>query len=103
MIELLSLDGKLSNREIAEKLNEVILALNEAKPGARDRGPQSEQKMTDEHARRVIYGDLKDMPYKEAATLLGLSYGQVYSARRGFTFKPIHKEIPSTQSEEQAA
>lgn len=48
--------------------------------------------MTDEDARRVIFGDLKDVSYKAAADELGLSYGQVYSARKGYTFKPIHKE-----------
>jgi hypothetical protein len=49
--------------------------------------------MTEDDARRVISGDLKDVPHKDAAAQLGLSYGQVYSARKAFTFKPIHKEI----------
>lgn len=90
-IELLNLEGKLSNREIAEKLNEVIAALNSAS-APRDRGPKSEKVMTDDDARAVIMGELKDTSHKEAATKLGLSYGQVYSARKGFTFKNIHKE-----------
>lgn len=92
MIELLSLEGKLSNAEIAAKLNEVITALN-AQNAPRDRGPKSEKVMTDDDARRVINGDLKDASHKTAAETLGLSYGQVYSARKGFTFKPIHAEI----------
>ena len=29
---------------------------------------------------------------KDAAKELGLSYGQIYSARKGFTFKAIYKE-----------
>lgn len=91
MIEKLNLEGKLSNAEIAAKLNEVIEALNELK-APRDRGPKSERTMTDDDARRVIFGDLKDKSYGDAATELGLSYGQVYSARKGYTFKPIHKE-----------
>lgn len=90
-MELLNLEGKLSNKEIAEKLNEVIEALN-ALNAPRDRGPKAERTMTDEDARRVIYGDLKDITHKVAAETLGLSYGQIYSARKGFTFKPIHKE-----------
>lgn len=93
-IELLNLEGKLSNREIAEKLNEVITALNNLS-APRDRGPKAERTMTDDDARRVIYGDLKDVSHKAAAEALGLSYGQVYSARKGFTFKPIHKEAAS--------
>jgi len=94
MIEMLNLEGKLSNREIAEKLNEVIKALNElgdAKP--RDRGPKSERTMTDDDARKVLMGDLKDTSHNDAAKELGLSYGQIYSARKGFTFKNIHKEM----------
>lgn len=90
-IELLNLEGKLSNKEIAEKLNEVIAALNNLNT-PRDRGPKSERVMTDEDARRVIFGDLKDVSHKAAAETLELSYGQIYSARKGFTFKPIHKE-----------
>jgi hypothetical protein len=90
-IELLNTESKLTNAEIAAKMNEIITALNEIN-APRDRGPKSETTMTEEHARRVIYGDLKDASHKDAAAQLGLSYGQVYSARKGFTFKPIHKE-----------
>jgi hypothetical protein len=103
MIEMLNLEGKLSNREIAEKLNEVISALNalgDTKP--RDRGPKSERTMVDDDARRVIMGDLKEKSHNEAAKELGLSYGQVYSARKGFTFKNIHKEVRDAAKEEAA-
>lgn len=95
-IEKLNIEGKLSNKEIAEKLNEVIEALNNLS-APRDRGPKAERTMTDEDARRVIYGDLKDVSHKAAAEQLGLSYGQIYSARKGFTFKPIHKEAASQE------
>ncbi len=90
-IELLNTEGKLTIAEVAAKLNEVIEALNTAN-SPRDRGPKSERTMTDEDARRVIFGDLKDVSHKTAAEALELSYGQIYSARKGFTFKPIHKE-----------
>jgi hypothetical protein len=40
-----------------------------------------------------MLGDLKEDSHKEAAEKLGLSYGQIYSARKGFTFKPIYKEM----------
>lgn len=74
-------------RDIVEKLNEVIDALQ----SRRDRGPNSTREMTEDDAYRVLLGDLK-MPKstKEAAEELGLSYGQVYSARKGFTFKTIY-------------
>lgn len=87
-IELIDLSGKISNQVLAEKLNEVIVALNEGK-GQRDRGPKSERPMTEEDAIRVISGDLKDVSHKAAAEALDLSYGQIYSARKGFTFKTL--------------
>jgi hypothetical protein len=65
----------------------------------RDRGPKAERTMTDEDARSVIFGELKDASHKSAAEKLGLSYGQVYSARKGFTFKPIHKEAEKQVAE----
>jgi len=33
------------------------------------------------------------MSTKEAAVTMGLSYGQVYSCRKGFTFKKVYKEF----------
>lgn len=90
-IELINVEDKVTNAILAAKLNEVIEALNNLNT-PRDRGPKSEKVMTDEDARKVIFGDLKDVSHKAAAEQLGLSYGQIYSARKGFTFKPIHKE-----------
>ena len=55
----------------------------------RDRGPKSERSMTDEDAQRVKFGDLKDLTHKQAAEKLGLSYGQIYSCRGGYTFNHI--------------
>ena len=52
----------------------------------------SGKEMTDDNARSVIFGDLSAVKHKDAADKLGLTYGQVYSARLGFTFKNIHKE-----------
>lgn len=89
-IELIDLEAKVSPQILAEKLNEVIRALNEAKV-PRDRGPKSERSMTEEDAIRVISGDLKDVSHKVAAETLELSYGQIYSARKGFTFKTLTK------------
>lgn len=47
--------------------------------------------MTDEHARRVKFGDLANVKTSVAARTLGLTYGQVYSARNGYTFKHVTK------------
>lgn len=49
------------------------------------------KEMTDADAERVTYGDLADKKHKDAAAALGLTYGQIYSARLGFTFKAVHK------------
>ena len=95
-IALLDLNGKLSLKELAEKINELVAAQNKLSTNnvvARDRGPKSEKDMSEEDARRVMLGDLKDASHKVAAETLGLSYGQVYSARKGFTFKSIYKEM----------
>ena len=51
------------------------------------RGPKSTRSMTEADAKRIMVGDLKDKSIKECLTELGLSYGQVYSARGGYTFK----------------
>lgn len=81
--------------EIIEHLDERLDAL-EATP-KRDRGPKSTRDMTEDDARRLILGDLKDLSHKKAAQKLGLSYGQVYSARGGYTFKNVTDEKLKSQ------
>ena len=91
---LINLEDKITLKLLAEKLNEVITKVNASSPQAtRNRGPQSERTMTDEDARSIMLGDLKDASHKEAAETLGLSYGQIYSARKGFTFKVIYQKM----------
>lgn len=51
------------------------------------------KEMTDDDARSILFGELKDSKHKDAAAKLSLTYGQVYSCRLGFTFKAIHKEM----------
>lgn len=90
LIAALEENAKL--KDVVHKLNEVVAALN-AKPHAgRDRGPDSTREMTEDDARRLLLGDLASKNHKDAAKELGLSYGQVYSSRKGFTFKGIYKE-----------
>ena len=84
--------AELTERLIALELTVAALSakLDEAtKPAAK---PDTKE-MTDEMARRIMFGDLKDKKHKDAAEALGLTYGQVYSCRLGFTFKNIHKEM----------
>lgn len=91
MIELL--DDKSSLKTVIEKINEMIVIINNKNTvKVRDRGPESERDMTEDDARRISLGDLKNASHKDAAKALSLSYGQIYSARKGFTFKHIYKE-----------
>ena len=57
----------------------------------------SQREMTDDDARRIMSGDLAQTKHKEAGEKLGLSYGQIYSCRLGYTFKHIHKELSQVQ------
>lgn len=87
-------------RDLVKAQDALILALQnnveELKSqgvSSRDRGPKSEGEMTEEHAIRVMLGDLRDKSHKGAALELKLSYGQIYSARKGYTFKKIYQRM----------
>lgn len=86
---ILSLPDKSTLKDVIAKVNELVARANTK----RDRGPDSTRTMTEDDAKRIMLGDLKDMSHTKAAEALGLSYGQVYSARKGFTFKPIYKAM----------
>lgn len=88
--EITKLDPSAKMPEIISTVNALIERLETIK--TRDRGPKSERSMTDEDAFRVKFGDLKDKSHKQAAEALGLSYGQVYSARGSYTFTHIGKD-----------
>lgn len=103
-IELLDTSKKLTVKDLAEKLNEVITEVNNLQSsygasGDTVRDIKSDRSMTEEDARRVLLGDLKDVSTKEAALELGLSYGQIYSCRKGFTFKKVYKEFREQAAE----
>ena len=90
---LAKLDEHAKLKDVVAKVNEIIEHLNKMPAkGRRDRGPESTREMTEDDARRILLGDLAKVNHKEAAQTLGLSYGQIYSARKGFTFKSVYKE-----------
>ena len=98
IVEIVNEIGKLDEsaklKDVIAKLNEVIEFVNSNKvTKGRDRGPDSTREMTEDDARRALLGDLASKSHKDAATELGLSYGQIYSARKGFTFKGVYKEF----------
>lgn len=80
----------MSNTQKAS-LEQRIALLEEIVKGlkGRDRGPKSERPMTDDDAQKVKFGDLKGLTHKKAAAELNLSYGQIYSARNGYTFNHV--------------
>lgn len=80
-------------KEIVTAQGQMIEELKSQSSGSRDRGPKSEGEMTEEHAIRVMLGDLRDKSHKDAALELKLSYGQIYSARKGYTFKKIYQRM----------
>ena len=83
-------------KELETKVLELEARITELETkkasGTRDRGPVSTRTMTADDATRIMTGDLKDTKIKPAAIELGLSYGQVYSARNGYTFKTQYAE-----------
>lgn len=107
-LRTLDMDEKQTIKSLTEKVNElvmIVMNLSATAPVAsvsRNRGPASEKVMDENDARRVMLGDLKGDSHKEAAEKLGLSYGQIYSARKGFTFKPVYKEMIDAIKAEQA-
>lgn len=80
-----------------DQLKAELETLKNVKTKTRDRGPESTREMTEDDARRIMLGDLKDTKHKVAAETLGLSYGQVYSARGGYTFKGIYAEMKKAE------
>lgn len=101
-LQLINVEDKLTLKLISDKVNEIITHLNERNNSksvtVRDRGPKSEKDMDESDARLILLGEMRNVSHKECAEKLGLSYGQVYSARKGFTFKNVYKEFRDSQS-----
>jgi hypothetical protein len=83
----------LGLKELTEMVLAHATAIAELQQAIQPKRNEAVREMTDEDARRVLTGDLKNAKHKDAAAQLGLSYGQVYSCRFEFTFKHIHKEM----------
>lgn len=86
-VKLANLPANASTKDIVSTINQIIQIIAQK----RDRGPASTRSMTEADVDRFVSGDLKDEKTGKVAEMLGLSYGQVYSARNGFTFKKKSK------------
>ena len=88
---------KLTIEMFTEALNRIVdletrVVVLEEQLAAKRPAAKSENSMTEEHAFRVKFGDLKGLKHGRAAEALGLSYGQVFSCRGGYTFKTVTKD-----------
>jgi len=89
----------ITEKQNITKLTTSILAIleqfeNDEGPkhvvqSARDYGPKSTRKMTRKDAWDILFGSYKKSSVKDIANALGLSKGQVYSLKGGYTFKDI--------------
>ena len=89
-------EGKHTIATLAIKMDELIAKVNElsSKPQARgtkarDYGPTSTNAMTRLMAWRIMFGDLKADTARKISDAHGLSRGQVYSVKGGYTFRDV--------------
>lgn len=84
--EVAKLAENASLKDVIHFVNALALTI----PPKRDRGPDSEGSMTDADAAKAKELFAKGMKVKDiVAAMPGRSYGQVYSAVKGFTFKKV--------------
>jgi len=81
----------MTNKQIVEELIALRKIVEELQAAAAAPAKADGKEMTDADAESVTYGDLAEKKHGEAAEALGLTYGQVYSCRKEFTFKTVHK------------
>lgn len=79
-------------KALEDKIDQIDGKFKEKIKEGNGRGPLSTRDMSEDDARRIMLGDLALKSNKECAQELGLSYGQIYSARNGYTFKGIYAE-----------
>jgi predicted Zn-dependent protease len=82
----------MTNKEMVNAIIELQAQVKALTEAATTKPKTEGKEMTEDDARRVIFGDLSTTKHKDAADKLGLTYGQIYSARLGFTFKAIKEE-----------
>ena len=85
---------KMTMAKLAKMVEELTKRIEELEV---KRGPKSSREMTEADAKRILVGDMSKISHKVAAEKLGLSYGQIYSCRGGYTFKKLHDEIRASR------
>lgn len=89
----MSTETKVTIGQLMDMIKELQTQVQELKSKIEPKRNEAQREMTDDDARRILFGDLADTKHKDAAGQLGLSYGQVYSCRLEHTFKHIHKHM----------
>ena len=84
---------EMQANEMMAVIGDLVKRVEQLEAKFEARRDVGERKMTDEDAERILTGDLMKVKHKDAAEQLKLSYGQVYSARLGFTFKHVVKRL----------
>lgn len=77
--------------EICEELESRSAPSNEG-PKTRNYGPASQRKAERRDAWDILYGDHKGKKVNQIAVETGLSRGQIYSIRGGYTFRDVKAE-----------
>jgi hypothetical protein len=85
LVAIAALEARISLLTEKVQMLEVKLARNKSSALVRV--------MTDDDARLVLGEEFADLNHLDTAQRIGLTYGQVYSARKGFTFKHVAREL----------
>lgn len=98
MADFESSEHELAMRAIQALREDLSIAMGqiaelEVLVKGRNRSAPTKRNMTDDDALRVLTGDLKALNHKDAGEQGNLTYAQVYSARLGYTFKHVHKDL----------
>jgi hypothetical protein len=76
--------------ELWALIDKRLTAIESSPSVVRSKGLMSTRGMSEDDAKRIMTGDLASKSITECAKELGLSYGQIYSARNGYTFKSLY-------------
>ena len=86
----------MTNKEMVTTILDLIARVEKLEASTTKTTSSTGKEMTDDDARNILFGDLANTKHKDAAATIGLTYGQIYSCRLGYTFKNIHKEGKDT-------
>lgn len=84
---------KININELIEQIASLTERIIKLEAQLEPKRNEAQREMTDDDAKQILFGDLANDKHNSVASILGLSYGQIYSCRKEFTFKHIHKHM----------